>query len=199
MVFTLEIKTKGLKEFRTLTRNFPKMAVTLNKKVRKKVAETLVDELVKQTRQHKKVVTGHLINDIHSREISPNETRIYFGKPRSRYGTFVDSGSLNKSIPNPTKTTIGYSIHQWIRVRGIQARPRYRKYGKGSKKQGQTYGKPFVPTQRQLAYMIAKHLANEKGRIAPTHITRKAFSKTHRKITRLIDEEVDRILKIYGL
>lgn len=196
MVFKLEIRTKGLKEFRTLTRNIPKMAVTLNKEVRKKAAETLVDELKKEVVRQKKVVTKHLFDDIYSRAYK-DKTRVYFGKPRSRYGTFVDSGSINKKPPSAEKTTIGYSVYNWVLLKGLQARPSYRTYGKGSKKYGQTYGKPFTPTKRQLAYIIAKHLSQEKT--SATHITRKAFSKANRKIDRLVDEEVDRIMKIYGL
>jgi hypothetical protein len=197
MVFTLEIKIKGLEGFRNLTRNIPKMNITLNKEVRKKVGQTLIDELRKEVVRQRKVVTKHLFDDIYSREVNPNETRVYFGKPRSRYAGFVDVGSLNKKPPSAEKTTIGYSVYRWVTLKGLKATPRYRTYGKNTRKYGQTYGKPFTPTQRQLAYIIAKHLSQEKTEA--THITRKAFSKADWKIKNIINEEVDRIMKIYGL
>ena len=191
-MLSLELKVKGLERFRKLTRNFPKATTRLGKEVRKRIADELVDELVTQTRAHKKVVTAHLINDIYSK-VDRNRTVVYFGKPRSAYAVHVDLGSRNKRPPNPMKTRIGYSLYEWVLLRGLQPRPRRRTYP-GTKKE---YGRPFTPTRKQLAYMIARSLV--KKRIKATHITRKAYRRTLRKIDRIISEEVERIARIYGL
>jgi len=191
-MFSLHVSVKGLEKNRKLVRNFPKALIRLSVDTRREIAKTLVHELVTQTRAHKKVVTGHLINDIYYK-MYKNKTTVYFGKPRSAYAVFVDLGSKNKKPPNPMKTRIGYSVYAWVLLRGLTARPRRRTYP-GTKKQ---YGKPFTPTRKQLAYMIAWHLAREKTQA--THITRKAYRKVQRKIDRIIKEEVDRVLSIYGL
>jgi len=191
-MFSLQLNVKGLKESRKLVRNFPRAMVSLDTNVRKEIAKALIDELILQTRAHKKVATGHLINDIYYRTYK-NKTTVYFGKPRSAYATYVDLGSKNKKPPNPLKTRIGYSLYAWVLLRGLVARPRRRTYT-GTKIQ---YGKPYTPSRKQLAYMIAKHLAREKTQA--THITRKAYRRVQRKIDRIIREEVDRVLSIYGL
>jgi len=186
-MFKFEIKTKGLDDFRPLVRNFPKMQVTLSKEVRKTMANIVVQELKKQVIQSGKVATWSLHDDIYSREISPNETRVYFGKPRSAYGTFVDMGAKNKRPPNPNIRKHGYSVKEWIQIKGIRPKANYPKA---------KYPRKKPPTMRQLAYAIAGGLASRKR--AATYITRKALSKADSKIRKEIDREVDRILDIYG-
>ena len=190
-MLSLELKVKGLEHFRTLTRNFPKATIKLSKDTRNKIADTLIDELKVQTRAHNKVVTGHLLQDIYKKNYK-DKTIVYFGKPRSAYAVYVDLGSKNKRPPNPMKKRIGYSIYQWVLLRNLVAKQRRRKYP-GTNKE---YGKPYQPSQQQLAYMIAWHVAREKTKA--THITRKAFRKTRRKIDRMIDEEVEEVMKLYG-
>ena len=186
-MFKIEIKTKGMDKFRKLERNFPKMKITLSKEVRKTVANIVVQELRKQVVQSGKVATWSLYDDIYSREINPNETRIYFGKPRSAYGTFVDAGAKNKRPPNPFRRAIGYSVKEWIQMKGIKPVAMYH---------GAKYKRRKPPTMEQLAYAIAGGLARNRRRA--THITRKALSKADSKIRKEIDQEVSRVLDMYG-
>lgn len=201
MVFTLDVRIKGLKEFGTLTRNFPRATIRLNKDIRKKLANTLIEEMRKEVARPKKyassIATGHLYKDIYSRDFSKGphagETRVYFGKPRSDYAIFVDRGFANKKMP-----PVGgaYGIYRWVQAKGLEMRPRYRKYGKNSRTPGKIYGKPHIPTQEQTAYAIARWM---KGRSHKgEQIVRKAFSKTKTKMDRIIDEEVDKVMKVYG-
>lgn len=191
-MFSLELKVKGLERFRKLARNFPKAMIRLNSDTRNRIADILIDELKAQVRSHKKVVTGHLIDDIYKKTSKMNVTTVYFGRPRSAYAVYVDLGSKNKRPPNPMKVRIGYSIYHWVLYKSLTARQRRRINPKTNK----PYGKPYIPSKQQLAYMIAWHVARERTKA--THISRKAFRKTRRKIDRIIDEEVEKVLKIYG-
>lgn len=186
-MFHLEIKTKGLKEFRTLYRNFEKMNITLSKKVREKMANIVIQELRNELVKSKKIATKHLYEDIYSREVNPNETRVYFGKTRSAYGVFVDLGSKNISPPNPNSKKIGYSIKDWINMRGIKPIAMY---------PGAKYPRKKPPTMEQLAYAIAGGMAEKRRKTK--YITRKALSKADSRIRKEIDREVSRVMDIYG-
>lgn len=198
MVFTLDVKIKGLKEFRTLTRNFPKATIRLNKSVREKLANTLIEEMRKQLTEKNKVATGTLYEDIYSRSFSKGQfegqTKVYFGKPRSRYAVFVDGGFMNKRMP-PVGGT--YGIYRWVQAKNLEIKPKYRKYGKKSKTPGKIYGKPYIPTQEQTAYSIARSFINKRHTGA--QIVRKAFSKTKAKMDRIIEEEVNKVLRASGI
>ena len=186
-MFKIEVKTKGLKYLRPIIRNFPKMNVTLSKKVRKKMAEIVVQELRKQLVRSRKVASKHLYDDIYSREVGPNETRVYFGKPRSAYGSYVDLGSKNINPPNPNTKKMGYSIKEWIQMKGIKPQAMY---------PGARYPRKTPPTMEQLAYAIAKGITKKRKRVKD--ITRKALSKADSRIRKEIDSEVKRVLDIYG-